>query len=184
MNEKDITRASKRLSRHLRHDPGGLGITLESGGWVTVDTLLDALRRHGLSLSRAQLDVVVETNNKRRFAFDETGTRIRASQGHSVDVDLGLSAAPPPDVLYHGTVATFLDAIFREGLRPMKRHAVHLSATVDTARTVGARRGKPVILAVDAAAMATDGHEFQVSANGVWLTAAVPPVYLSFVSSV
>jgi putative RNA 2'-phosphotransferase len=82
-------------------------------------------------------------------------------------------------VLYHGTVGTFLDAIFREGLRPMKRHAVHLSAAVDTARTVGARRGKPVILAVDAAAMAADGHEFQVSANGVWLTAAVPPAYLS-----
>lgn len=179
MNEKDITRASKRLSRHLRHDPGGLGITLESGGWVAVDTLLGALRRHGLSLSRAQLDLIVETNNKRRFAFDETGTRIRASQGHSVDVDLGLSAATPPDVLYHGTVATFLDAIFREGLRPMKRHAVHLSAALDTARAVGARRGKPVILTVDAAAMVADGHEFQVSPNGVWLTAAVPPAYLS-----
>jgi len=179
MNEKDITRASKRLSRHLRHDPGGIGITLDSSGWVAVDTALDALRRHGLSLSRAQLDLIVETNNKRRFAFDVTGTRIRANQGHSVEVDLGLTAVAPPDVLYHGTVAAFLDAILREGLRPMKRHAVHLSSTVETARTVSARRGKPVILEVDAAAMSAGGHEFQVSANGVWLTAAVPPAYLT-----
>lgn len=178
MNEQHLTRASRRLAYFLRHDPGKIGLSLEPGGWVTVDALLGALTAHGISLTRAELDEVVETNNKRRFAFDETGARIRASQGHSVDVDLGLSAATPPDVLYHGTVAKFLDAILAEGLRPMSRHAVHLSATIDTAKSVGARRGKPVILQVDAAAMTADGHEFQVSANGVWLTPAVPPVYL------
>jgi putative RNA 2'-phosphotransferase len=173
MNEKETTRISKRLSLHLRHDPAAIGLTLSPDGWAPVDALLRAL-----TITREQLDEVVETNNKRRFAFDETGTRIRASQGHSVDVDLGLADAVPPDLLYHGTVAKFLDAILREGLRPMKRHAVHLSATVDTARTVGARRGKPVILRVDAAGMTAAGHAFQVSANGVWLTAAVPPEYL------
>lgn len=173
MNEKETIRISKRLALHLRHDPAAIGLTLAHDGWAPVDALLRAL-----AITREQLDEVVETNNKRRFAFDETGTRIRASQGHSVSVDLGLSDAAPPDVLYHGTVAKFLDAILREGLRPMKRHAVHLSATLDTARTVGARRGKPVILRVDAAGMATAGHVFQVSANGVWLTASVPPKYL------
>jgi putative RNA 2'-phosphotransferase len=173
MNEKETIRLSKRLARHLRHDPAAIGLTLSPDGWAPVDTLLRAL-----AITREQLDEVVETNNKRRFAFDETGTRIRASQGHSVDVDLGLADAVPPDVLYHGTVAKFLDAILREGLRPMNRHAVHLSATVDTARIVGARRGKPVILRVDAAGLAAAGHAFQVSANGVWLTAAVPPEYL------
>jgi putative RNA 2'-phosphotransferase len=173
MNEKHLTRLSKRLALYLRHDPAALGLTLAPGGWAPVDALLRAL-----GITREELDEVVETNNKRRFAFDETGTRIRASQGHSVTVDLGLADATPPDVLYHGTVAKFLDAILREGLRPMNRHAVHLSATPDTARTVGARRGKPVILHVDAAAMAAAGHTFQVSANGVWLTASVPPEYL------
>ncbi|HET6290091.1 MAG TPA: RNA 2'-phosphotransferase, partial [Amycolatopsis sp.] len=103
---------------------------------------------------------------------------IRASQGHSVAVDLALPAATPPDVLYHGTVARFLDAIKDEGLKPMNRHAVHLSATVETARTVGGRRGVPVVLLVDTRGMAAAGHEFQVSANGVWLTAAVPPEFL------
>lgn len=173
MNEQETIRLSKRLARHLRHDPAALGLTLSPDGWAPVDALLRAL-----AISREQLDEVVETNNKRRFAFDETGTRIRASQGHSISVDLGLPDAAPPEVLYHGTVAKFLDAILREGLRPMKRHAVHLSATVETARTVGARRGKPVLLHVDAAAMAGAGHAFQVSANGVWLTASVPPEYL------
>jgi len=173
MNEKETIRLSKRLARHLRHDPAAIGLTLSPDGWAPVEQLLRALK-----ITREQLDEVVETNNKRRFAFDETGTRIRASQGHSVAVDLGLADAVPPDVLYHGTVAKFLDAILREGLRPMNRHAVHLSATIDTARTVGARRGKPVILRVDAAGMAVAGHAFQVSANGVWLTAAVPPEFL------
>ncbi|MGK3207432.1 RNA 2'-phosphotransferase [Amycolatopsis sp. MEPSY49] len=173
MNEKETIRISKRLARHLRHDPAAIGLTLSPDGWAPVEQLL-----HALKITREQLDEVVETNNKRRFAFDETGTRIRASQGHSVEVDLGLADAVPPDVLYHGTVAKFLDAILREGLRPMNRHAVHLSATLDTARIVGARRGKPVILRVDAAGLAAAGHAFQVSANGVWLTAAVPPEYL------
>ncbi|WP_370972429.1 RNA 2'-phosphotransferase [Amycolatopsis sp. cg9] len=179
MNEKHLIRISKRLARHLRHDPAALGLTLGPDGWVNVETLLGALRTHGLAITREQLDEVVETNNKRRFAFDETGIRIRASQGHSVAVDLGLPNTTPPPVLYHGTVPKFLDAIFHEGLRPMNRHAVHLSATTDTARTVAARRGKPVILRVGAAAMADAGHAFQVSANGVWLTAAVPPGYLT-----
>ncbi|MGW5747966.1 RNA 2'-phosphotransferase [Amycolatopsis sp. NPDC003861] len=174
MNEKEIIRISKRLSRHLRHDPAALGLTLAPGGWAPVDALLRAL-----AITRPELDEVVEKNNKRRFAFDETGTRIRASQGHSIPVDLALPDATPPDILYHGTVAKYLDAIFREGLRPMNRHAVHLSATIETARTVGARRGKPLILRIDAAAMTAAGHTFQVSANGVWLTASVPPPYLS-----
>ncbi|MFF1606914.1 RNA 2'-phosphotransferase [Amycolatopsis sp. NPDC058278] len=174
MNEKELIRISKRLARHLRHDPAALGLTLTTDGWASVDALVRAL-----SITRAELDEVVEKNNKRRFAFDETGTRIRASQGHSVTVDLALPDATPPAVLYHGTVAKYLDAIFREGLRPMNRHAVHLSATVETARIVGARRGQPVILRIDAAAMTAAGHAFQVSANGVWLTPAVPPEYLS-----
>lgn len=178
MEEKHLIRASKRLSRHLRHAPGDIGITLTPDGWVEVDTLLAALRRNGVNLTRAQLDKVVEGNDKRRFAFDESGLRIRASQGHSVDVDLALPSAVPPDVLYHGTVSRFMDAIMHEGLRSMKRHAVHLSANVDTARAVGGRRGVPVLLNVDSAGMTAAGHEFQVSANGVWLTAVVPPEFL------
>ncbi|HEY1487858.1 MAG TPA: RNA 2'-phosphotransferase, partial [Micromonosporaceae bacterium] len=113
-----------------------------------------------------------------RFTFDETGTLIRASQGHSVAIDLDLPVAGPPDVLYHGTVARFLAAIRSDGLRPMARHDVHLSATRDTAVRVGSRRGKPVVLEVDAAAMARSGYEFRVSANGVWLTHRVPPEFL------
>lgn len=179
MNDERMIRISKRLSLHLRHAPERIGLTLEPEGWVTVDELLAQLGRHGLTVSRAELDEVVAHNDKKRFAFDETGTRIRASQGHSVPVDLDWPVATPPPVLYHGTVARFLPAIEREGLRPMNRHHVHLSATPDTATKVGARRGKPVVLTVDAAAMTAAGHEFLLSANGVWLTTTVPPAYLS-----
>lgn len=175
-----MTRVSKRLSLHLRHAPERIGITLDSAGWVDVAVLLAALGRHGTAVSRAELDEVVARNDKRRFEFDATGTRIRASQGHSVSVDLDLPVVAPPGVLFHGTVERFLAPIFRDGLRPMSRHAVHLSDSVATAITVGERRGRPVLLRVDAAAMAADGHEFRRSANGVWLTDAVPPGYLSF----
>ncbi|OIJ69360.1 RNA 2'-phosphotransferase [Streptomyces mangrovisoli] len=171
-------KVSKYLSKHLRHQPERIGLTLDPAGWVEIDTLLAATAAHGFRITRAELDHVVAANDKQRFAVD--GTRIRASQGHSVEVDLGLPAAVPPPYLYHGTVARNLDAIRAEGLRPMNRHDVHLSADRETATRVGSRRGRPVVLAVDAGAMHRDGHVFQVSANGVWLTPSVPTRYLRF----
>ncbi|AXB48576.1 RNA 2'-phosphotransferase [Amycolatopsis albispora] len=168
-----MVRLSKRLSRHLRHDPGAVGLELDEAGWADVGAVLEAL-----GMSREQLTEVVARNNKQRFSFDGTGTRIRANQGHSVAVELGLPTAEPPEFLYHGTVAAALPAIRAEGLRPMRRHAVHLSPDEETARRVGARRGAPVILRVAAGRMAEAGHSFQLSANGVWLTDAVPPEYL------
>ncbi|HVK06943.1 MAG TPA: RNA 2'-phosphotransferase [Armatimonadaceae bacterium] len=178
MDEARTVRVSKFLSKHLRHAPQEIGITLAEGGWVEVDDLLAACGRRGMSLSRAELEHVVASNDKQRFSFDETGARIRANQGHSVDVDLRLEAVTPPDELFHGTGHQTADAIAREGLRAMRRHHVHLSRDVETARRVGARHGRPVIFAVDSKAMAEAGHLFYVSDNGVWLTDAVPPTFL------
>jgi putative RNA 2'-phosphotransferase len=177
-DDRRTVKVSKYLSKHLRHQPESIGLTLDAAGWVEVDALIAAAAAHGFPFTRAELDHVVATNDKRRFAVE--GTRIRASQGHSVEVELGLPAAAPPPYLYHGTVAPHLDAIRAEGLRPMDRHDVHLSPDRETASRVGARRGRPVVLSVDAGAMHRDGHEFRVSANGVWLTKAVPPEYLRF----
>ncbi|MFF7967203.1 RNA 2'-phosphotransferase [Streptomyces sp. NPDC007903] len=178
MDDRRTVKVSKYLSKHLRHQPERIGLTLDPAGWVEIDTLLAAAAAHGFPVSRAELDHVVAVNDKRRFAVE--GGRIRASQGHSVEVALGLPPAAPPPYLYHGTVARSLDAIRAEGLRPMNRHDVHLSADRETATRVGARRGRPVVLTVDAGAMHRDGHVFHVSANGVWLTDAVPPRYLRF----
>ena len=175
MDEKATVRISRFLSMVLRHRPETVGITLDEGGWVDVDRLIAACAAAGRRFSRADLDHVVATNNKRRFAYSADGRRIRASQGHSVEVDLGLTAATPPDVLYHGTASTTVAAILREGLRPMSRQDVHLSADRETAVRVGARHGRPVVLEVDAAGLAAAGHTFRVSANGVWLTDRVPP---------
>jgi putative RNA 2'-phosphotransferase len=174
----DVVRVSKRLSFVLRHRPDSVGLTLDDAGWVDVAELLAALARSGTRLTRAELDAVVAGNDKQRFAFDDSGARIRASQGHSVAVALGYRTETPPDVLFHGTVQRFLPAILGEGLRPGNRHAVHLSPDVATASAVGGRRGRPVVLRVDAAAMAADGFSFTRSANGVWLTDAVPARYL------
>ncbi len=176
MTEKnELVRVSKRISLHLRHRPADIGIELDPAGWVGVDEFLAALARHGLRVDRAQLDEVVATSDKQRFAFDETGTRIRANQGHSVAVELDLPVAEPPAVLFHGTHPGALAAIRAEGLRPMGRHHVHLSPDRDTAARVGGRRGRPVLLEIDAAGLAADGSEFRCSANGVWLVDHVPP---------
>ncbi|MEV3852892.1 RNA 2'-phosphotransferase [Streptomyces sp. NPDC050095] len=178
MNEQRTVKVSKYLSKHLRHQPERIGLTPDKGGWVEIDDLLAAAAAHHFRMTRADLDRAVAENDKQRFTVD--GTRIRANQGHTIDVDLGLPPAEPPAYLYHGTVARVLDAIRAEGLRPMSRHDVHLSADRETATRVGARRGRPIVLPVDAGSMHRDGHTFRVSANGVWLTAAVPPRYLRF----
>jgi putative RNA 2'-phosphotransferase len=174
-----LIQTSKFLAKYLRHAPHELGLTLEPGGWVPVDDLLAAAAKNGFPISFDDLVECVETNDKERFAFDVSGEMIRANQGHSVEVDLQLEERMPPETLYHGTVERFLPSIFQDGLVRGKRHHVHLSKDVDTARKVGARRGKPVILAVDAARMHRDGFKFLLSANGVWLTDLVPAEYLS-----
>jgi putative RNA 2'-phosphotransferase len=165
------------MSLAFRHAPDRFGLVLDAGGWVAVCDVLAALR-----ISRADLDAVVAGNDKQRFVVDRDAAgveRIRASQGHSVPVDLGLVPQPPPPRLYHGSNAAVLDSIRATGLHRGRRHQLHLSADIDTARRVGARRaGTVLVLTVDAQAMADNGHLFYRSANGVWLTDAVPARYL------
>jgi putative RNA 2'-phosphotransferase len=177
--DRSIVTVSKFLSKHLRHTPDALGLTLQPGGWVSVDDLLAASQRAGFTITYDELIECVETNDKKRFSFDDTGDLVRANQGHSADVDLHLEEKEPPDVLFHGTVERFLASILAEGLKKGKRHHVHLSKETETARTVGARRGKPVILQVDAGKMFGQGFIFFLSVNGVWLTEAVPAVFLT-----
>ncbi|SDD74760.1 RNA 2'-phosphotransferase [Glycomyces harbinensis] len=172
MDDKRIVKVSKYLSRHLRHDPGRIGITLDEQGWVDVDVLLKALEDRNFRVSREELQEVVDRNDKQRFALRDG--RIRASQGHTIDVDLGLEAVEPPAVLFHGTTAGYVEAIREEGIKAMDRHDVHLSPDRETAVRVGSRRGKPVVLVVDAYRMSQAGHEFRRSENGVWLTGHVP----------
>ncbi len=165
------------LAYLLRHDPAAAGIALDAAGWVDVDALVAGATAAGRRLDRATVERVVATDAKGRFELRDG--RIRAAQGHSLDVDLGLAPVIPPAVLHHGTVERFVERILAEGLRPGSRTHVHLSADVDTARQVGARRGEPVVLRVDAAAAHAAGHPFYRAANGVWLTDHVPAEHLT-----
>ncbi len=179
MDAKAATRLSKFLSQHLRHQPEAIGLHLAPGGWVAVADLLAACAAHGHPLTRDELEDIVEDNDKQRFAFDAPGLRLRAQQGHSAEVDLQLAPATPPAVLYHGTAPAALPAIQAVGLHKMSRHHVHLTPDAATARRVGQRRGRPVLLAVDAAGLHAAGGVFYQSGNGVWLTEAVPPQFIS-----
>ena len=172
------TKHSKLLSLILRHDPARFRVALDSAGWTDVGALLDACARAGQPITRADLDAIVATSDKQRFALD--GERIRANQGHSVDVDLGLPQVAPPALLFHGTVAEALPGIREKGLEKRARHHVHMASERAPATTVGIRRGAPVILAIRAGEMAAAGHAFYCSANGVWLADAVPPQFIDF----
>ncbi|PTY04107.1 RNA 2'-phosphotransferase [Verrucomicrobia bacterium LW23] len=172
-------RKSKFLSLVLRHQPESIGIQLDANGWVDVDELLQAMARIGKPLSFAELEELVESNDKQRFALSGDCSRIRANQGHSVSVDLALEASAPPEELYHGTVPEYLESIMAQGLMKMRRQHVHLSPGVDFAVRVGGRRGKPIVLMVATGRMHRDGHRFFQTQNGVWLVDAVPPQYLT-----
>jgi putative RNA 2'-phosphotransferase len=180
LDERRTVRVSKYLAKHLRHEPGRIGIVLDAAGWVDVDVLLEAAAAHGFPITLDELEHVVRSNDKQRYSLE--GGRIRANQGHSVPVELGLEAVTPPEVLYHGTVARSLASIREQGLLPMSRHHVPLSPDRRTAIRVGGRRGVPVVLVVDSGGMALAGHDFYVSRNGVWLVDRVPPSYLRFPS--
>jgi putative RNA 2'-phosphotransferase len=180
MNEQQKSRISKFLSLVLRHKPDTIGLRLDEQGWAAVDELLVKCAAHQHPFTAADLKEVVLTNDKQRFAFNEEGTRIRASQGHSVSVDLNLAPQVPPDTLYHGTVERFLSDIKATGLKKMSRQQVHLSRDIETAQKVGTRRGAAIILTIDSRKMYVDGYTFFLSENGVWLTDYVPAGYITF----
>lgn len=180
MTEKEIIRTSKFLSLVLRHEPERVGLKLGEAGWVGVDELLQAVNANGVALTLEQLQHIVATSDKKRYALSEDGQRIRASQGHSVEVDLQYPPQTPPEILYHGTATRFLDGIRKDGLQRMERHDVHLSAETKVTLQVGGRHGKPVLLTIRAGEMHRSGFVFRCSANGVWLVDHVPPQFIEF----
>jgi putative RNA 2'-phosphotransferase len=178
-DDQGLVADSRFLAYVLRHNPQAAGLHLDEAGWIDIDVLLATLAAHGRPLDTHRLDRLVHSPGKGRFQTHDG--RIRAAQGHSIPVDLDLPPATPPDLLYHGTVERRLPRILAEGLQPMGRHHVHLSPDPATARGVGARRGRPVVLTIAAGAMHAAGHTFYQAANGVWLTAHVPPTYLTHI---
>lgn len=178
MSNYNHTKVSKLLSKALRHNPHNLGIIVDKNGWTAVDVLIGKVNDSGMFLDFNLLKDIVETNDKKRFAFNEDYTQIRANQGHTINVDLQLKGMNPPEVLYHGTIQRHIPSIFRVGLQKQKRHHVHLSEELNTAIKVGMRYGRPVILEIDAKQMHEDGIRFFLSENNVWLVDQVLPQYL------
>ena len=175
-----IVRISKFLSQILRHRPEKIGLSLDANGWAEVAELLEKSAQKGIRFDRATLQIVVDTNNKKRFSISDDGLRIRANQGHSIDIELGLKPQRPPEMLFHGTVEQHLALIRKDGLLRMRRQHVHLSQELETAVAVGGRRGKAIVLQIKSGEMARQGFLFFLSENGVWLTELVPPAFIEF----
>ena len=176
----DLVRISKFLSLVLRHRPEKIGLDLDENGWTSISELIEKARSAKVFFTREILTEVVETNDKKRFVVSEDGLRIRAAQGHSIEIDLDLAPQPPPHTLFHGTASSAISSIRSQGLVRGRRHHVHLSTNEETAVKVGQRHGKPVVLVVRSGEMHEAGIEFFVSDNGVWLTETVPTKYIDF----
>jgi len=179
MDRMEMTSASKFMSLVLRHAPQKAGITLDQNGWADAGALVAAMCRSGHNVTIEALEDIVAADGKQRFRFNGDHTMIRASQGHSVDVDVEPREAVPPAVLYHGTATKYIQAIRGGGLIPKSRLYVHLSGDAETAAKVGGRHGEAVVLTIDSARMAEDGFRFYLSDNGVWMTKGVPTEYIS-----
>ncbi len=169
---------SKFLSLVLRHQPETIGIQLDNNGWTDVNELIEKANNYGIKFDRETLNHIVATNSKKRFAFNDTLDKIRASQGHSVEIELGYTTQKPPEILFHGTAEKFVQSILDTGLEKRNRQHVHLSSDLETAIKVGQRHGKPFIFNVLAEQMYNDNFQFYISDNGVWLTDNVPTKYL------
>jgi len=173
---KELNEVSKFLSYILRHKPDSIGLQLDPYGWLLIDDII-ANSQAEIVLSKEIIKEAVSGNKKQRFTISDDGKYIRANQGHSIKVDLQLTPQVPPDILYHGTASRFLESILKEGLKAGQRHHVHLSSNIQTAKEVGSRYGKPVILTIDSKKMHQDGYQFFISNNLVWLTESVPTQY-------
>lgn len=171
---KDLIKKSKFLSKILRHDPAAAGVVLDKNGWVSVKDIL-----HNCKLKMIELEFIVDTNDKKRFEFDQHKMRIRARQGHSIEVDVELKEVVPTEDLFHGTANEVADIIKLEGIKKQSRNHVHLTNDAVTAITVGSRHGVPIVFRVNAPQMVNDGFKFYLSNNGVYLTDYIPPVYIS-----
>jgi putative RNA 2'-phosphotransferase len=176
--EHNLKNISKFMSLVLRHKPEEIGLVIDDNGWVNVEELIAKMNKKGLSVSFDLIDKIVQTNDKKRFAFSNDKTLIRASQGHSIDIDLDLTPVEPPETLYHGTAERFVESILKTGLHKQSRQHIHLSATVETAISVGGRHGKPVVLRIQSGKMHQEGFKFYLSENKVWLTDSVPAQYI------
>jgi putative RNA 2'-phosphotransferase len=181
MNNKNI-KISKFLSFVLRHNPDSIGLQLDNEGWVAITELISCAAKNGQKLTETIITEVVATNDKKRFSLSLDGQRIRANQGHSIPIDLGLPEREPPALLYHGTATRFIESILRSGLMPGSRQHVHLSSDQGTALKVGQRHGQPVILQVNSGQMFMNGCKFYCSENGVWLTDHVGREYLTIIA--
>ncbi len=179
MKKQSLVALSKFLSLVLRHRPEVIGLALDASGWVDIEELLNKARAHGKHWDRATLLKVVTTNDKKRFSFSEDGKRIRAVQGHSIPVSLGLEPREPPPLLFHGTASRSLASILERGLQARGRQYVHLSTDMDTAQMVGRRHGTPVVLKINTLRMFQAGYHFYLAENGVWLTEKVPPEFIT-----
>jgi len=176
--EKQYTKLSRFLSLVLRHKPEKIGISLDAKGWADVNELIAKMSSFGKHIDFETLEHVVEIDNKQRYSFNTDKSKIRANQGHSIEIELGYIPEPPPKILYHGTGNKYVNSIYKTGIQKRNRHHVHLSMDIETAIDVGQRHGMPYVFEVLAEEMVKDGFTFYKSENGVWLTDHVPVKYL------
>lgn len=170
ISTKQLMRASRRLSYLLRHQKENPPI--DKNGFALVKDILSELK-----INKDKLDYIVQNNDKKRFEYSKDNLKIRACQGHTIDVDVDLVEAKPPVYLYHGTSTKSISSIMDSGILKMKRLYVHLIEDIEIAKSNGSRFGSPCVILVNAEEMYENGIKFYKSKNNVWLTDKVESKY-------
>ena len=176
----DLTSLSRTISHALRHEPWLYELELDEEGWVPLDLLIEALRAERpawATLTATDIERMIDQSEKKRHEMNDG--RIRAFYGHSVPQRLQLAQEKPPAILYHGTAPATAETIRTEGLKPMGRQYVHLSADPETALKVGSRKAKePVILKIASGLAHDEGTPFYHGNEMVWLADSVPAKFV------
>lgn len=177
LSEHERLRLSKSAAFLLRHRTSASSDAAD-GWWKMEDLLAELGRAQPWADVRLIRDMLASPSEPR---FEVDGDRVRARYGHSVGMPAPVPAERVPSVLYHGTSWTNAGRILGsgEGLLPMKRQAVHLSANVDDAVRVGSRHGSPVVLTIQTSALEAEGIRVHRASDRVWLVPYVPASVLS-----
>jgi len=181
MNEKELNSLSRILAGALRHFPEKFGLMMDGKGWVDISSLIDAIGtgRSGFNwLKVHHIEALVSTDPRGRYQID--GGMIRATYGHTIDVNLDDLPIAEIDEFFYPVTEEEIDIILEGGLHPIDRKKVHLSGSIEKATEAGkVRTEDPLILKIDGKKAKKAGLKIYQAGKDVFITDAIDAKFIS-----
>jgi len=181
MSTEELEGIGRVMAGVLRHFPEKFELSMDKNGFVELNDFISALqqtRRRLAWLRPHHIIAIIETDPKGRYEYRDG--KIRATYGHSIDVELDLPTNGIPEKLYYPTTTEEVEIVLETGLKPSDRKKVHLSKTYNDATNAGkVRTPVPVILEVDTMKAIASGVVIQKAGKTVYLAESVPAEFIS-----